>query len=107
MKANKFSLRIVKFNSSVDGKLLRVRFTNHAKPYIMLLHKSFAIQMEKLEAAYMDGTITEEEYDRWFEFFESSKREWLEKDLTKPENIHFLAVIAKHNMETARKIKFT
>jgi hypothetical protein len=85
-------------NVSVEIEVPATESFNEARHHIRLLHKSFA---------YGDGTITGEEYDRWLEFFEASKKEWLAKDFTKPCNVIFLAIIAKHNMGIARKIKFT
>ncbi len=94
-------------NKSIDRVPPVARYANEAKLYIMLLHKSFAIQMKKLDAAHEDGIITDEEYNQWSEFFDTSRKEWLTKDFTKPENISLLSVMAKHNMDIARKLNFT
>ncbi len=94
-------------NGPGDSELPASHYADEARLYITLLNKSFAIQTKKLEAAHDNGIITDDEYDQWFEFFDTSRREWLAMDLTKPENILFLAAIAKHNMDFAKKLNFT
>lgn len=94
-------------NAFGDHELPVSQYDDEVKQYIMLLNESFVIQTKKLEAAYVDGIITEREYDQWLNFFDTARREWLAMDLTKPENILFLAAMAKHNMEIAQKMKFT
>lgn len=94
-------------NASGDSELLASQYGDETKPYIMLLNESFAIQIKKLEVAYMERIITEKEYDQWLYFFDTTRREWLAMDHTKLERIPFLTVMAKHNMEIAQKMKFT
>jgi hypothetical protein len=104
---NVVPVKLAKMNFSVGKELPETEYSSEARHYIRLLHKSFAIQMKKLEDAYAIGIITDKEYDQWVEFFEKSKKELLEKDFTRSCNVIFLGIIAKHNMEIARKITFT
>ena len=64
-----------------------------AKRSVSLIHKSFEILKEKLETAYLEGRINNDEYDNGIECFDSFRREWLAKDLTRFENILFLKVM--------------
>ena len=91
---------------SVNSELRVTEYSDQVNTYIKLLHESYAIQTKKLNHAFAHGIITEVEYDQWLEFFKTSRKEWLAKDLTQPGNIIFLKVMARHNMEIARKLKF-
>ncbi len=73
---------------------------------ILLIVQSFEMQIEKLQAARKDGFINEKEYGEWVELFDSFRREWLEKDFTKSENILFLKFMSMEYYQTAKKLKF-
>jgi hypothetical protein len=75
---------------------------HQTKESILLIQQCFRIQIEKLQIAYIAGTIDEKEYDEWFELFDSMGAKWLAGDLAKSENILFLPVVAKHNLEIAK-----
>ena len=75
---------------------------HQTKESILLIQESFRIQIEKLQIAYIAGTIDENEYDEWFEFFDSMGAKRLAGDLTRSANIPFLPGIAKHNLEIAK-----
>jgi len=83
-----------------------VREVRETPAPISLIHKSFQIQIEKLQTAYSEGIINEKEYHKWFELFDSFRREWLAKDFTKSENILFLKFIANQYNQVAKKLKF-
>lgn len=93
-------------NDHGDSELSAFRYSDEVMAYIMLLNKSFTIQTKKLEAAFADGIITEGEYDQWFKFYDTTRKECLSLDLTIPGNINLLAKMAKHNMEIAEKLTF-
>jgi len=77
-----------------------------AKRSVSLIHKSFEILKEKLETACMEGRINNDEYDNGIECFDSFRREWLAKDLTRFENILFLKVMAMQYYKKAKRLKF-
>jgi hypothetical protein len=74
---------------------------------ILLIEQSFQFQIEKLQTARKEGIINEREYKEWFELFDSFRREWLEKDFTKSENILFLKFMSRQYYKKAKDLKFT
>ena len=75
---------------------------HQTKESLLLIQESFRIQIEKLQIAYIAGTIDEKEYDEWFELFDSIGAKWLARDLTKPDNILFFPPMVKQNLEIAK-----
>ncbi|HEX7904693.1 MAG TPA: hypothetical protein VF487_12495 [Chitinophagaceae bacterium] len=93
-------------NDYGDSELSASRYSDEVTSYIVLLNKSFTIQTKKLEDAFADGIITEEEYDQWFKLYDRTRKECLSLDLTIPGNFNLFVKMAKHNMEIAEKLTF-
>lgn len=74
---------------------------------ILLMQQSFRIKVEKLKTARIDGIINDREYGQWIECLDSLRRDWLEKDFTRPENILLLKFMSMQCYQKAKKLKFS
>jgi hypothetical protein len=93
-------------NLTIDSELLTAEESYKAHYYISLLHKTYASLTKKCDDAFADGLISESEYDEWIEFFETTRKTWLNKDFTEKEDVTFLIIMTRHLISVNKKLDF-